>query len=308
MNSVKRGYMVSQSIVNSDMDGSHMETLYLEDNFYSCLDEYGLPLYRCSSCKISFIEKYSIKRHIKSHLEEKLMCCTSCGLNFSHKINLKSHEESVHENIKNYSCLVCKQQFYSKHDQRRHLTVNDEARKTEEKGLPEVLGVELTKTGKVNNEQFHVDKHNQIIKNLYDKNIIVKIDNTHSSLSDNVEGNNEEILLGKSVEIPDISVNETIIPILSLKNELPKTKKTVGNSYVFSFNCSKCPEKFLSSKIFRNHICKNTNLLKPIAPKNYINTADIVRKVGNSSLSSVISETHNSKYNVFNVEEKMSIY
>ena len=45
-----------------DMDGN---------KFYSSLDKHGLPIYICSTCQITYIQKYSINTHIESHLEEK---------------------------------------------------------------------------------------------------------------------------------------------------------------------------------------------------------------------------------------------
>ena len=159
----------------------------------------------------------------------------------------------------------------------------------------------LWSNSKVRHEKLHADinKHNQIMKSLYDKDIIVKIDSIHSPVLDKVIENIGQIRIDKSVEIPNMASNDTIIPIFSLKNEVHETKKIEDNSFVFSFNCTKCPEKFLSSKRLRNHICKNTN-----TSKNYMDIADIGTKEGNNSLSNVTPEKQNSKHDVFNVENK----
>ena len=130
--------MESPGTVKSDMDRSHIETESGGDQFYSCIDEYGLKLYRCSTCQITYIEKYAMKRHIKCHTKqiEKQFCCTSCEQKFRTKKQLSSHKEIVHENIKNYSCFVCEKQFYSRNHLRSHLTVHDDARNTEKRWLP----------------------------------------------------------------------------------------------------------------------------------------------------------------------------
>ena len=183
--------------------------------------------------------------------------------------------------------------------------------------------MELTKTGKVNfdgevldeslvccycyriflwantrvkHEQLHADvkKHKQIMKNLYLKELIVKIYPIKSVILDNGEEPIAEISvnneMNKSVEIAAISVNEASVPICSVKNE--QTKIEDKNSRFF-FNCSKCPEKFFSSIILRNHNCNTTQLLNPSDSKKEMVIEDIVTIEKSSSFQTGIPPQEN---------------
>ncbi|XP_057680687.1 zinc finger protein 850-like [Corythoichthys intestinalis] len=67
----------------------------------------------CSQCGKTFVNKYTCRRHMRNHTEEKPFCCSVCGQRFSQKKGL-THHARTHTGEKPFSCSFCGQRFTQK--------------------------------------------------------------------------------------------------------------------------------------------------------------------------------------------------
>ncbi|XP_020496258.2 gastrula zinc finger protein XlCGF57.1 [Labrus bergylta] len=76
----------------------------------------------CSVCGKK-IKKYSLKRHMRIHTEEKRVTCSVCGKRFQEHGDLKRHL-LIHKGEKAFSCSLCGKSFTLKGNLKRHLLVH----------------------------------------------------------------------------------------------------------------------------------------------------------------------------------------
>lgn len=79
----------------------------------------------CLNCKSQFTDSSSLRKHQKHHHfndgnKKTTFPCEYCESIFSYKSNLKQHELTVHQLLKNYSCIICNERFTTKYKKDRH--------------------------------------------------------------------------------------------------------------------------------------------------------------------------------------------
>jgi KRAB domain-containing zinc finger protein len=121
----------------------------------------GVPLYKCSCCKMSFFTKEESLAHQQSTHADILTCqecekmfanrdslrshqkvfhkglgrkayiyiCDKCGKQFKQKSYLKCHEERNCDKGPFFECSVCQKQFSSRHTRNNHMRVHDSEKK-----------------------------------------------------------------------------------------------------------------------------------------------------------------------------------
>lgn len=74
------------------------------------------------SCKVCGRQllKYSIKNHMRTHLQAKPFSCTLCGGEFGHKFSLERHLLAIHHVAEPYPCDSCPQKFKKEHLLAKH--------------------------------------------------------------------------------------------------------------------------------------------------------------------------------------------
>ena len=100
----------------------------------------GNITYKCKECGIVFDKKWSMNVHIRVHTGERPYVCEvpECGANFARPQNLWRHHKT-HSQEKPHSCPICSKAFYERKDMMNHIVVHDEARKTQNRFLPQEM-------------------------------------------------------------------------------------------------------------------------------------------------------------------------
>ncbi|XP_034749596.1 zinc finger protein 236-like isoform X3 [Etheostoma cragini] len=80
----------------------------------------GTKEFSCSKCTKRFGFKSFLKRHMRTHLEEKLVHCPVCKRGFRREIHLQGHM-ITHTGEKPFRCSVCKQCFAWSCNLKRHM-------------------------------------------------------------------------------------------------------------------------------------------------------------------------------------------
>ena len=101
-------------------------------------DPEGNITYKCKECGIVFDKKWSMNVHIRVHTGERPYVCevAECGANFARPQNLWRHHKT-HSQEKPHSCPICAKAFCERKDMMSHIVVHDEARKTQNRFLPQ---------------------------------------------------------------------------------------------------------------------------------------------------------------------------
>ena len=100
----------------------------------------GNITYKCKECGIVFDKKWSMNVHIRVHTGDRPYVCEvpECGANFARPQNLWRHHKT-HSQEKPHSCPICSKAFYERKDMMNHIVVHDEARKTQNRFLPQEM-------------------------------------------------------------------------------------------------------------------------------------------------------------------------
>ena len=103
-------------------------------------DPDGNITYKCKECGIVFDKKWSMNVHIRVHTGERPYVCEvpECGANFARPQNLWRHHKT-HSQEKPHSCPICSKAFCERKDMMNHIVVHDEARKTQNRFLPQEM-------------------------------------------------------------------------------------------------------------------------------------------------------------------------
>ena len=132
-------------------------------NRHEAIKHRGVRL-QCDKCPLLFRDKRALERHGWRHGDSKFSC-PDCGEIFKHQDTLKNHIRVAHENLESLlSCTICKKDFTSKVNLRKH------KRNLHEKNLHEKENKEKEKwpceqCGKIKESkqllQDHIKRHNQ---------------------------------------------------------------------------------------------------------------------------------------------------
>ena len=100
----------------------------------------GNITYKCKECSIVFDKKWSMNVHIRVHTGDRSYVCEvpECGANFARPQNLWRHHKT-HSQEKPHSCPICSKAFCERKDMMNHIVVHDEARKTQNRFLPQEM-------------------------------------------------------------------------------------------------------------------------------------------------------------------------
>ena len=98
------------------------------------IDEYYEPLnqidseedekifsFYCEFCNKGFHDNSNLKRHLRTHTNEKPYECKQCDKKFGHSQSLKDHILTVHKNQKPYPCKFCNKSYGNASNLRRHV-------------------------------------------------------------------------------------------------------------------------------------------------------------------------------------------
>ena len=141
------------------VDDSYVE--HLEDSYFSEDDEDDdgeEEEDEYSPQKEEIVKKEKKEKKVKKEKSSKRkdrrsengqFACEECGQSFKQKRLLNQHQARVHEKVVRFSCFVCQKGFYDRHHMLGHLSVHDDARKSEERTLPEDLVIKMKEDGKV---------------------------------------------------------------------------------------------------------------------------------------------------------------
>ena len=209
-----------------------------------------------------------------------LYSCTFCHKRFKENRLLKYHQKRTHFNTSRFSCFVCHKVFNDKRNMTNHLFIHDDARKSELTFLPDEMMATLDLEGGIMYEG------KEIMKDFVCSFCRKVFDRKHSK--DRHEKNHSGEKLGESrmdvvikdvhIEVePEIHKSESAVfkcqldctdKFSSLKQLLDHTQKGNHNG-TFFFTCSKCPQKFSSTKVMKNHTClliANTDIEENVVP------------------------------------------
>ncbi|PSN30057.1 hypothetical protein C0J52_26917 [Blattella germanica] len=82
--------------------------------------------FECRICKKSFLHKYNLFQHIKSHPNNRPHQCDICGKSFQLKHHLNEHL-LTHTDNRPFKCDVCNKSFSDKGNLNRHLLIHTDS-------------------------------------------------------------------------------------------------------------------------------------------------------------------------------------
>ena len=83
-------------------------------------------VFQCSTCNKRFNKRSALKRHVKTHSEDKPFSCSKCDYGCNDLSNLKKHEKT-HKNKRPFKCRTCGKKFSLSH----HLHVHERIHRNE---------------------------------------------------------------------------------------------------------------------------------------------------------------------------------
>lgn len=83
----------------------------------------GETPYKCEECGKGFTRKDRLYTHARIHSGEKPYCCKECGKGFNQSSHLKTHIR-IHTGDKPYKCGICGKGFAQSHDRKKHERVH----------------------------------------------------------------------------------------------------------------------------------------------------------------------------------------
>ena len=86
--------------------------------------EEGQSCFKCPFCDKVLESRELWKHHLKSHSGKNLHICVTCGKAFGRKPNLQRHIKTVHEQIKEFACPTCHQNFTEKASLVEHIRIH----------------------------------------------------------------------------------------------------------------------------------------------------------------------------------------
>jgi len=75
----------------------------------------------CFVCEKKYLDRYSLRYHLRTHGIGLQIRCELCGKNFTKQSRLQAHIDSIHKNIRNFKCPHCDKAFKTKIHLDNHL-------------------------------------------------------------------------------------------------------------------------------------------------------------------------------------------
>ena len=86
-----------------------------------CSFAHAMGIYACDLCDYESKLYANLRRHIRTHTQEKPFICTICDRKVSSKISLDVHMKRIHTKEKLNKCEGCDASFYEAVELNRHL-------------------------------------------------------------------------------------------------------------------------------------------------------------------------------------------
>ena len=238
--------------------------------------------------------------------------CTFCHKRFKEKRLLKYHQKRTHFNTSRFSCFVCQKVFNDKRYMTSHLFIHDDARKSELEFVPEEMMATLILEGGIMYEGKEIMKDFvcSYCRKVFDrKHSKDRHEKNHSGEKLN-ECKMDVLIKDVAIEVePEIQKSASAIfkckldctdKFPTLKQLLEHTLKGNHNG-TFFFTCSKCPQKFSSTKVMKNHTClliAKTDIEENLVPTHSYISKNTVSMFSPSSKNTVHNYTSIGKTNV----------
>ncbi|XP_072294019.1 uncharacterized protein [Eucyclogobius newberryi] len=88
-------------------------------HLYSETEEGQAP-YSCSICNDTFLDKWTLKSHKRTHKDGKHYFCSVCGKKYTHFFSLIEHNRT-HTGQRPFCCPICGKSFAKKHHLKEHI-------------------------------------------------------------------------------------------------------------------------------------------------------------------------------------------
>ena len=75
----------------------------------------------CYVCEKKYLDRYSLRYHLRTHGIGLQIRCELCGKNFTKQSRLQSHIDSIHKDIRKFHCPHCDKSFKAKPHLENHL-------------------------------------------------------------------------------------------------------------------------------------------------------------------------------------------
>lgn len=117
----------------------------------------GVRFFKCEICGKSFNTKTHLDVHTRSHGSQAMINCPVCNKVLKSKIYLRTHLKTHDDNLKNYSCDICKKKFIQKSDLLKHQTTHTK----DKPWICETCGKDFSRKDSLD---LHVNIHTKEIK------------------------------------------------------------------------------------------------------------------------------------------------
>ncbi|XP_046913107.2 uncharacterized protein LOC124494017 [Dermatophagoides farinae] len=189
----------------------------------------------CPKCPFEFPTKYTLNRHLRTHVPGRAYVCGICGNRFKLKSELKQHHRT-HSNLKPYKCSRCNYATIRKSDLKRHLVTHSVKKSSN--------SFKCDHCDYISQRKSDLARHK---RRKHPSNEPISESNSSTTISNNVSINRIHTDDKKSSYKCDICSK-----CFKLKSRFNRHKITHTDEW--PFNCTNCSERFRRKDHLNNHI------------------------------------------------------